>query len=176
MRSAIFTALIIATALFMENMDGTVISTSLPAIAADLHKDPIVLKLALTSYMLTLAVFIPASGWVADRFGARTVFCTAIIVFTLGSILCGASSSLPTLIAGSSLFIHTIRMWGPWSPIHLLSLFTLAVVPIAVWRARQHDVRSHRQAMIWIYALALVVTGLFTLAPGRIMNKVVFGG
>jgi EmrB/QacA subfamily drug resistance transporter len=99
MRPAILTAFIIATALFMENMDGTVISTSLPAIALDLHQDPIVLKLALTSYMLTLAVFIPASGWVADRFGARTVFCSAIIVFTLGSILCGASSSLSTLIA-----------------------------------------------------------------------------
>jgi EmrB/QacA subfamily drug resistance transporter len=99
MRSAAFTALIIATALFMENMDGTVISTSLPAIAVDLHQDPIVLKLALTSYMLTLAVFIPASGWIADRFGARTVFCSAIVIFTLGSILCGASSSLATLIA-----------------------------------------------------------------------------
>ena len=99
MRSAILTAFIIATALFMENMDGTVIATSLPAIALDLHQDPIVLKLALTSYMLTLAVFIPASGWVADRFGARTVFCSAIVVFTVGSILCGASSSLSTLIA-----------------------------------------------------------------------------
>ncbi|HEY5203342.1 MAG TPA: DHA2 family efflux MFS transporter permease subunit [Roseiarcus sp.] len=99
MRSAALTALIIATALFMENMDGTVISTSLPAIALDLHQDPIVLKLALTSYMLTLAVFIPASGWIADRFGARTVFCSAIVIFTLGSILCGASSSLSTLIA-----------------------------------------------------------------------------
>ena len=98
MRSAVLTALIIATALFMENMDGTVISTSLPAIASDFHQDPIVLKLALTSYLLTLAVFIPASGWVADRFGARTVFCGAIIVFTLGSILCGASTSLATLI------------------------------------------------------------------------------
>src|SRR5271165_1812298 len=99
MRSAVLTAFIIATALFMENMDGTVISTSLPAIALDLHQDPIVLKLALTSYMLTLAVFIPASGWIADRFGARTVFCSAIVVFTLGSILCGASNSLGTLIA-----------------------------------------------------------------------------
>jgi uncharacterized membrane protein len=87
-----------------------------------------------------------------------------------------AWAALMMLVAGSSLFIHTIRMWGPWSPIHLLSLFTLAVVPIAVWRARRHDIRGHRQAMIWIYALALVVTGLFTLAPGRIMNKVVFGG
>ncbi len=99
MRSPVLTALIIATALFMENMDGTVISTSLPAIALDLRQDPIVLKLALTSYMLTLAVFIPASGWVADRFGARTVFCSAIVVFTVGSILCGASTSLGTLIA-----------------------------------------------------------------------------
>ena len=99
MRSPTVTALIIATALFMENMDGTVISTSLPAIALDLHQDPIVLKLALTSYLLTLAVFIPASGWVADRFGARTVFCTAILVFTAGSVLCGASTSLETLIA-----------------------------------------------------------------------------
>ncbi len=99
MRPAILTALIIATALFMENMDGTVLSTSLPAIAKDLGQDPIVLKLALTSYLLTLAVFIPASGWVADRLGARTVFCSAIVVFTIGSILCGASTSLPTLIA-----------------------------------------------------------------------------
>ncbi len=99
MRPTILTAFIIATALFMENMDGTVLSTSLPAIAQDFHLDPIVLKLALTSYMLTLAVFIPASGWVADKIGARTVFCSAIVVFTLGSILCGASSSLPTLVA-----------------------------------------------------------------------------
>ncbi len=87
-----------------------------------------------------------------------------------------AWATLMILVAGTSMFIHTIRMWGPWSPIHLLSLFTLAVVPLAVLRARQHDVRAHRRAMIWIFTLALVVTGLFTLAPGRIMNKVVFGG
>ncbi len=87
-----------------------------------------------------------------------------------------AWATLMILVAGTSLFIHTIRMWGPWSPVHLLSLFTLAVVPLAVWRARRHEVKSHRAAMIWIYALALVVTSLFTLAPGRIMNKVVFGG
>jgi uncharacterized membrane protein len=83
---------------------------------------------------------------------------------------------LMVLVAGSSLFIHTIRMWGPWSPIHLLSLFTLAVVPLAVFQARRHKLAAHRSAMIWIFTLALVVTGLFTLAPGRIMNKVVFGG
>src|ERR1700690_4358708 len=99
MHSTVITALIAGTALFMENMDGTVLATSLPEIAKDLGQDPIVLKLALTSYMLTLAVFIPASGWVADKIGARTVFCSAIVVFTLGSILCGASTGLTTLIA-----------------------------------------------------------------------------
>ncbi len=88
------TALIVACALLMENLDGTVISTSLPAIARDLHEDPIALKLALTSYLLALAVFIPASGWMADRFGTRTVFRAAIVVFTGGSILCGFSGSL----------------------------------------------------------------------------------
>jgi uncharacterized membrane protein len=84
-------------------------------------------------------------------------------------------ATLMILVAGTSLFIHTIRTWGIWSPIHLLSLFTLAIVPLAVLRARQHNIRSHRQAMVWIFTLALVVTGLFTLAPGRIMNKVIFG-
>ncbi len=88
------TPLVVACALFMENLDGTVISTSLPAIAADLHQDPITLKLALTSYLLSLAIFIPASGWAADRFGARLIFRGAIVVFTLGSILCGLSSTL----------------------------------------------------------------------------------
>src|SRR6204780_5222982 len=98
MRNATLIPFIIATALFMENMDGTVLATSLPAIAHDFALDPIVLKLALTSYLLTLAVFIPASGWVADRLGARSVFCSAIVVFTLGSVLCGASSTLTELI------------------------------------------------------------------------------
>ena len=88
-----FVTLIVAVA-FMETMDSTVIATSLPAIAKDLGEDPIALKLALTSYLLSLAVFIPLSGWAADRFGARTVFRAAIIVFTLGSAACGFASSL----------------------------------------------------------------------------------
>ena len=89
-----FVTLIVAVALFMETMDSTVISTSLPAIAKDLHEDPIALKLALTSYLLSLAVFIPLSGWVADRFGARTVFRAAIVVFTIGSAACGFAHGL----------------------------------------------------------------------------------
>ena len=98
LRDRLLIPMIIACALFMENMDSTVLSTSLPAIAADLHEDPIALKLALTSYLLSLAVFIPASGWAADRFGARTIFRGAIVVFTGGSILCGFADSLPTFI------------------------------------------------------------------------------
>jgi EmrB/QacA subfamily drug resistance transporter len=89
-----FVTLIVAIALFMENMDSTVIATSLPAVARDLGEDPIALKLALTSYLLSLAVFIPLSGWVADRFGSRTVFRAAIAVFTLGSAACGFAHSL----------------------------------------------------------------------------------
>ncbi|WP_241559890.1 DHA2 family efflux MFS transporter permease subunit [Solirhodobacter olei] len=90
--------LIVATALFMENLDSTVIATSLPKIAQDLGTSPIHLKLALTSYLLALAIFIPASGWMADRFGARSVFRLAILVFATGSIACGASSSLFWLV------------------------------------------------------------------------------
>ncbi|MGD9542999.1 MAG: DHA2 family efflux MFS transporter permease subunit [Methylocystis sp.] len=93
------TPLIIATALFMEQLDGTVLATALPAMAADLHEDPVALKLALTSYLLSLAVFIPLSGWAADRFGARRVFRAAIIVFTFGSILCGLANSLGAIVA-----------------------------------------------------------------------------
>lgn len=92
--------LIIATALFIENMDSTAISTSLPQIAADLGVEPVALKLALTTYMLALAVFIPVSGWVADRFGARRVFMAAIGVFLLGSLGCAASDGLGQLVAG----------------------------------------------------------------------------
>nr|WP_281418550.1 MFS transporter [Ancylobacter oerskovii] len=84
--------------MFMEQLDSTVISTSLPAIAVDLHEDPIALKLALTSYLLSLAVFIPASGWFADRFGSRTVFRAAIVVFTIGSLLCGLATSLTDFV------------------------------------------------------------------------------
>ena len=86
--------MIVAVALFMDNMDSTVIATSLPAIAADIGTSPLTLKLAVTSYLLSLAVFIPMSGWIADRFGARTVFRAAIVVFVLGSIGCAMSNSL----------------------------------------------------------------------------------
>jgi len=90
--------LIVAVALFMENMDSTVIATSLPAIARALGTNPLALKLAVTSYLLALAIFIPASGWTADRFGARNVFRLAIFVFMLGSIGCALSHSLEEFV------------------------------------------------------------------------------
>jgi EmrB/QacA subfamily drug resistance transporter len=95
--------LTVAAALLMENIDSGVIATSLPRIAQDLGEDPVTLKLALTSYLLSLAVFIPISGWVADRFGPRNVFRIAIIVFTVASVWCGFSYSLEHLVAARAL-------------------------------------------------------------------------
>lgn len=90
--------LILAVALFMENMDSTVIATSLPAIAIDIQTSPVALKLALTAYLVSLAVFIPISGWMADRFGAKNVFRAAIAVFIVGSVACAVSNSLPAFV------------------------------------------------------------------------------
>ncbi len=92
------TSLIVAAALFMEMMDSTVISTALPTIAADIGTNPVSLKLALTSYLVALAVFIPISGWLADRIGARNLLSAAIIVFILGSIACAFSDSLTSFV------------------------------------------------------------------------------
>ncbi len=89
----------VASALFMEFIDSTALSTALPTLAKAFHSDPVHLKLALTSYLLALAVLAPASGWVADRFGGRRVFVAAMTVFLAGSALCGLSHSLPQLIA-----------------------------------------------------------------------------
>ncbi|HEV2161815.1 MAG TPA: MFS transporter [Stellaceae bacterium] len=87
-------ALIVACGLFMENLDGTVITTALPTMAASFGDTPARLSLGVTVYMISLAIFIPISGWVADRFGARTVFRAAIAVFTVGSVLCGLTHNL----------------------------------------------------------------------------------
>src|SRR2546426_4553040 len=99
MQRNVLIPLIVACSLFMENMDSTVIATSLPAIAVDIGESPLALKLALTSYLVGLAVFIPISGWVADRLGSRTVFASAIVVFVAGSLLCAVSSTLVAFVA-----------------------------------------------------------------------------
>ncbi|WP_158944016.1 MFS transporter [Granulicella sp. S190] len=85
---------LIAGAFFMENLDGTIIATALPQMARSFHVGAVNLNIGMTAYLLTLAVFIPISGWVADRFGARSVFASAIAVFTIASLFCGASRTL----------------------------------------------------------------------------------
>jgi len=77
-------------------------------------------------------------------------------------------------VAVSSLFIHTIRLWGPWSPIHLLSILVLVTLPLAVIHARRHDIAQHRMAMLMLFTGALVIAGGFTFVPGRILHAVVF--
>jgi uncharacterized membrane protein len=113
---------------------------------------------------------------------------TAIAAFALGAVqLSAPKGTLPhrtagwiwvalmVIVAVSSFFIHDLRVWDAWSPIHLLSVFTLAMLPLAVMHARRHRVDGHRRAMVAIFVGALVIAGLFTLAPGRIMHAVVFG-
>jgi EmrB/QacA subfamily drug resistance transporter len=97
-RSVVLIPLIVGAAQFMHQFDGAVIATALPSMAASLGEDPIRLNLAITSYLLALAVFVPVSGWMADKFGARRVFMSAILVFTASSVLCGLSHSLPELV------------------------------------------------------------------------------
>jgi len=133
--------LIVAVALFMENMDSTVIATSLPAIAADIGTSPLTLKLAVTSYLLSLAVFIPISGWTADRFGARTVFRAAIGVFVLGSIGCALSGSLAQFV-----FARIVQGMGGamMSPVGRLVL------------VRTIDRRALVGAMAWVSVPAMI--------------------
>jgi uncharacterized membrane protein len=90
---------------------------------------------------------------------------------TIGWIWVGLMLAVST----TSFWIHEIRLWGPWSPIHLLSIFTLVTLPLGVLYAKRHRVANHRNVMIAIFTGALVIAGLFTFVPGRIMYAVVFG-
>ena len=90
---------------------------------------------------------------------------------TLGWVWVG----LMVFVAVSSFWIHQIRLVGSWSPIDLLSIFTLLMLPLGVWKAHRHEVADHRRIMILIFSGALVIAGLFTLVPGRIMHSVLYG-
>jgi EmrB/QacA subfamily drug resistance transporter len=133
--------LIVAVALFMENMDSTVIATSLPAIAADIGTSPLALKLAITAYLLSLAVFLPVSGWTADRFGARRVFRAAIVVFMIGSIGCALSNSLTQFVLA--------RMVEGMGGAMMTPVGRLILV-------RSVDKRELINAMVWVTLPALV--------------------
>jgi len=112
---------------------------------------------AMAAFALGLAQFAAPKGTLPHR--------------TIGWIWVG----LMVIVAASSFWIHQIRLFGPFSPIHLLSIFTLIMLPLAVWRARRHRVADHRRIMTMTFIGALVIAGLFTLLPGRIMHTVVFG-
>jgi uncharacterized membrane protein len=84
--------------------------------------------------------------------------------------------ALMATVAATSFWIHDLRLWGPWSPIHILSIITLGTLPLAVLHARRHRVAGHRKAMLAMFAGALLIAGLFTFMPGRIMHAVAFGG
>jgi EmrB/QacA subfamily drug resistance transporter len=92
-------ALLVAATFFMENLDATIIATAMPAIASSFGVQPLDLNLAISSYLLALAAFIPISGWLADRLGARVIFASAIVLFSLASLLCGLSENLQTFLA-----------------------------------------------------------------------------
>ena len=94
--------ILVAATFFMENLDGTIITTALPSMAKDFGVSAVDVASGMTSYLLTLAVLIPVSGWFSDRFGARRIFTLAIAIFTGASILCGLSDSLPMFICDRS--------------------------------------------------------------------------
>ena len=104
---------VVAIALFMEQLDSTIINTAVPAMAASLNVTPLSLKAVVSSYILALAVSIPISGWMADRFGTRRVFSVAVGLFTFSSILCGLSVNVPMLVAARILQGFSAAMMMP---------------------------------------------------------------
>ncbi len=147
--------MIVATALFMQNVDGTVIATALPTMARAFNADPLRMNVALTSYLLALAVFIPASGWVADRYGTRTVFRAAIAIFTLGSIMCGRADSLGFLV-----FARVIQGIGGAMMVPVGRLVLLRTVP-------KHELVA---AMAWLTVPAMVGPVIGPLLGGLIVD------
>jgi len=131
---------------------------------------------------MTLAPLLDATVVIqVHAFAAITAFAIGVAQLaapkgTIPHRLIGWSwAALMLTVAVSSLFIHQIRLWGPWSPIHLLSILVLVTLPLAVLHARRHEVSRHRKAMLGLFTGALVIAGVFTFLPGRIMHNVAFG-
>ncbi len=129
-----FLPIIVASPLFLQNLDTSIMATALPTIAQSLQVEPLHLNLAITSYLLSLAVFLPVSGWLSERFGARRVFCSAIVFFATGSALCGLAQTLPQLVAfrllqgmGGAMMVPVARL------ILLRSVVPAMMVSAMVW-------------------------------------------
>ena len=141
---------LIAVAFFMESLDTTILNTAVPTIAAALHVAPLSMKSVLASYTLSLAVFIPISGWMADRFGTRRVFASAIGIFTLGSFLCGISSNIHVLVAcrilqgcGGSMMVPVGRltMVRTFAKSELIRAMSFVAIPGFDWPDARTDRR-----------------------------------
>ena len=140
----------------MSNLEGRPISL------APLLQAPLAVQIhafaALAAFLLGLVQFAGLKGTRAHR--------------GVGYVWIG----LMLLVAVSSFFIHELRQWGSFSLIHILSIFTLGMLPLALYFARQHNVVSHRRTMLGLFFGALVLAGAFTLLPGRILGRALFGG
>jgi len=123
---------VVATALFMEQLDSTIVNTAVPSIAASLHVSPLSLKGVVASYILSLAVGIPVSGWMADRFGTRRVFALAVALFTLSSVLCGISVSVPMLVAARVLQGMGAAMMMPVGRLAVIRTFPKSELLVAM--------------------------------------------
>ncbi|KAF1013518.1 MAG: putative transport protein HsrA [Stenotrophomonas maltophilia] len=130
-------ALLVASAFFMENLDGTVIATAIPTMARDFAVLPADLGLGISAYLLTLGIFIPISGWMAERFGSRRVFCCALIVFTLASLACALADSLPAFVA-----LRVLQGIGGAMMVPVGRLVLLRSTP-------QHDLMRVTSMLIW---------------------------
>ena len=124
---------IAAAAFFMQALDATILNTALPAVARSLDRSPLAMQLAVVGYTLTVAMLIPVSGWLADRFGTRRVFISAVNFFILGSLLCALSTSLPMLVASRVLWRASpcsgLTRAPSWSPYSTSSAFPASSAP-----------------------------------------------
>ena len=123
---------VVATALFMEQLDSTIVNTAIPSMAASLGVAPLSLKAVVTSYILSLAVGIPVSGWIADRYGTRRVFALAVAIFTLASVLCGLSVNVPMLVAARILQGLGAAMMTPVGRLAIIRTFPKSELLVAM--------------------------------------------
>jgi EmrB/QacA subfamily drug resistance transporter len=123
---------VVATALFMEQLDSTIVNTAIPSMAASLNVEPLSLKAVVTSYILSLAVGIPVSGWIADRYGTRNVFTLAVAIFTLASVLCGLSINVPMLVAARILQGLGAAMMTPVGRLAIIRTFPKSELLVAM--------------------------------------------
>lgn len=131
---------------------------------------------------MSLAPLLQASPVIqAHAFAAMSAFALGVVQLAAPKgtiphrILGWLWVAIMVVVSVTAFFIHQIRLWGPWSPIHLLAIFTLVTLPLGVWRARRQQVEHHRWTMIGIFTGGLVIAGAFTFMPGRIMHDVAFG-